>query len=142
MEVASMEDFVSVLVVDQNLIHLGILANAALVLGLTAGRELPESTFGHDVVDGEGSTHKYLTKIGHMVRKAGQSKIKTLRDTLGEEADVRIIDYTDDAAPADYEEYARNIGSHTKEQLNYRAIHIFGPHAKVNPLTKNLSRLE
>jgi hypothetical protein len=46
--------FISVLIVDHAIESKGILANAALVVGLTAGRELPQSKFGSNVADGEG----------------------------------------------------------------------------------------
>ena len=128
--------------VDQNLEHKGILANTAFVLGLTAGRELPDETFGNDVQDGAGDTHKYLTRIGHFVKKAGQSKLRTLREQFSKDPEVLVVDYCDDAAPSDYSEYQKNIALHKGEQIIYRAIHIFGPQSKVVPLTKNLSRLE
>ena len=132
----------SVLIVDQQLGHKGVLANAAFVLGLTAGRELPVATFGEDTIDGDGSSHKYLTRIGHFIRKAGQSKIQTLRKTFSESPGVLVVDYTEDAAPADYEKYAQSLKANTADGIRYRAIHVFGPERVVAPLTKNLSRLE
>ena len=137
-----MEEYISVLIVDQSVESKGIAANAGFVLGLTAGREIPESTFGREVVDGDGTHHAYLTKIGHYVRKAGQNKMRELRAKLIAEPDVKIVDYTEDAAPADYEEYARNLLSHKGEEIVYRALHIYGPKEIVAPLTKNLSRLD
>lgn len=134
--------FVSVLVVDQAIESKGILANAALVLGLTAGRGLPQSTFGSDVVDGEGAIHRYLTNIGHVVRKAGQSKMRSIRTALVKSPDVLLVDYTEDAAPVDYNSYSRSLVVHSGEDIKYRAIYIYGPEESVMPLTKNLSRLE
>src|SRR5437588_208291 len=122
-----MDEYVSVLIVDQSVEDKGILTNAGFVLGLTAGRELAEEMFGHDVVDGDGSNHRYLTKIGHFVRKAGQSKLRDLRKQLSANDKVKIVDYTEDAAPADYEEYAKNLSSHKGEEIRYRALHIYGP---------------
>lgn len=133
---------VSVLVVDQTSEHKGIIANVGLVLGLTAGRELPQETFGGEVIDGDGHFHRYLTKIGHYVRKAGQSKIRSIRDALRQHPEVLIVDYTEDAAPADYSQYAENLKKHSGEQIQYRAIYFYGPDNLVTPLTKNLSRLE
>ena len=118
----------------------GIISNAAFVLGLTAGRELPQETFGPDVVDGDGSTHKYLTQIGHYVRKAGQNKMKTIRKECLDKG-ILVVDYTDDAAPADYAEYTRTIAAHNEDALQYRAVWIYGPEEIVYPLTKNLSKL-
>ncbi len=86
-------------------------------------------------------THKYLTKIGHFVRKANQTKIRDLRAKFLQDPNTKIIDYTEDAAPADYEEYAKNLGTHKGEQISYRALYVYGPTSVVLPLTKNLSRL-
>lgn len=136
-----MQKFLSVLIVDQSIESKGIVANVAFVLGLTAGRDLPADTFGTDVVDGEGKAHRYLTQIGHMVRKAGQSKLKSLRETLAANPQVLLVDYTEDAAPADYSEYASALGGHCGDAIKYRALHVYGPEEIVGPLTKNLSKL-
>ncbi len=133
--------FVSVLIVDQSIESAGIIANTSLVLGLTAGRELPPETFGPKVTDGEGSPHEYLTSIGHHVRKAGQSKLRSLRQQFLSLPSITVVDYTEDAAPSDYSEYARNLASHTGEEIRYRAIYVYGPEESVVPVTKNLSRL-
>lgn len=135
-------NYLSVVIVDQQQDKMGIVANAAFVLGLTAGREMPAGSFGPDVIDGDGSTHRYLTNIGHFVRKAGQNKIRNLRDTFRSHPDVSVTDYTEEAAPSDYQEYADNIALRKGEELKYRALHIYGPESVVMPLTKNLSRLD
>ena len=131
---------VSVLIVYEKL-EPGVLVNAAFVLGLTAGRYMPEETFGPDVVDGEGVSHLYLTNIAHFVRKAGQSKLRSLRAAFAQVPDVKIVDYTEDAAPSTYEIYQRDLGSHSGEQIVYRALHVYGAEERILPLTKNLSRL-
>ncbi len=136
-----MPKYISVLIVDQAIDSKGVVANTAFVLGLTAGRALPEETFGPDVIDGDGATHRYLTRIGHMVRKAGQNKLRSLRQELGGKPDVLLIDYTEDAAPADYAEYTQTLAMHSGEELKYRALHVYGPEEIVGPLTRNLSRL-
>src|SRR5437762_461565 len=136
-----MDAYLSVLIMDQSLEDKGILTNAALVIGLTAGREIPFETFGEDVQDGETSAHKYLTKIAHFVRKAGQSKIRDLRKQFVENKDTKVIDYTEDAAPSDYSEYAKNLALHKGEEIRYRALYVYGPKDFILPLTKNLSRL-
>jgi hypothetical protein len=136
-----MQKFISVLIVDQAIDSKGVVANVAFVLGLTAGRGLPQETFGPDVTDGDGATHRYLTRIGHIVRKAGQNKLKSLRQALGGNPDVLLVDYTEDAAPADYAEYAETLAKHSAEELKYRALHVYGPEEIIAPLTRNLSRL-
>lgn len=132
---------ISVLLVNKNIDEPGIMANAAFVLGLTAGRLLPEETFGPEVVDGDGKSHTFLTRIAHFVRKATPTKLQALRDTFAEMPDVQVVDYTEDAAPSTYETYAQDLGNHSGEEIVYRAVYVFGPEEKVVPLTKNLSRL-
>jgi hypothetical protein len=131
----------SVLVVDKNLKTPGVLANTAFVLGLTAGRALPDATFGPAVVDGDGVEHTYLTNIAHFVREAGQSKLRSLRAAFAQMADVHLVDYTEDAAPSDYATYQRDLAAHSGDQIVYRALHVYGPEEQILPLTKNLSRL-
>lgn len=136
-----MSEYISVLIVEQSIEDKGILANASFVLGLTAGRELPQETFAHDVMDGDGSQHRYLTQIGHFVRKAGQSKIRELRRKSLETPGTITVDYTEEAAPADYEQYTRTLAGHKGEEIRYRALYIYGPRDIILPLTKNLSKL-
>ncbi len=132
---------ISVLIVDKGIDSKGVIANTAFVLGLTAGREISADTFGEDVVDGDGMKHKYLTKIGHLVRKAGQNKIRTLREEFADRDDILVIDYTEEAAPADYDQYTCNLSSHCGEEIKYRALYIRGPADVILPPTKNLPRL-
>ena len=133
---------ISVLIVDQQIDQRGILSNAALVIGLTVGRELPAETFGADVLDSAGITHRYLTNIGHFVRKASQGKLRSLRATFSEHPDVLLVDYTEDAAPSNYDAYAQSLAARPAAEISYRAIYVYGPEEIVVPLTKNLSRLE
>lgn len=136
-----MVENISVLIMNQSIDSPGILTNAAFVLGLTAGRKMPEDTYGPEVVDGDGNHHAYLTQIGHYVRKASAGKIKALRDTFASMPGVLIVDYTEDAAPADYSAYTAALLSHSGDEIIYRALHVYGPSAAIIPLTKNLSRL-
>ena len=133
--------YTSVLVVDKSIDHTGILTNVGLVLGLTAGRLLPDSTFGHDIVDGDGNSHRYLTNMPQSMRKAGQNKLRSLREYFGELPEVTLVDYTESAAVADYPTYEQNLTSRAGDEISYRAIYIYGPHDIVYPKTKNLSAL-
>ncbi len=142
MEHSSTDQMLSVLIVDQTLVHKGVMSNAAFVLGLSAGRAMPDSYFGYAVKDGSGNEHRPLTNIGHFVRKAGQAKLRTLRDELAAMPGVVVHDYPEEAAPSDYSEYSKNMSTRAPGDITYRAIHIFGPAEAVAPRTKNLSRLE
>lgn len=132
---------ISVLLTNKAIEDKGILTNAAFVIGLTAGRLVPEDTFGPDVVDGDGSTHTYLTNIAHFVRKAGNSKIMTLRQEFEKYDNIHIVDYTEDAAPSTYEHYQEALQSHSGEEIEYRAMWVYGPSEVIVPLTKSLSKL-
>jgi len=134
-------DYISVLIVNQSLEEKGIIANLGLVMGLTAGRLLPQDTFGGAVTDGDGAQHTFLTRIGHTVRKASGGKLASLRKTFIESEDCIVVDYTEDAAPADYQAYATALAQHRGDEISYRAIYVYGPNDVVLPLTKNLSRL-
>lgn len=131
----------SVLIVDKALNNSGILANASLVIGLSAGKLLPEETFGAEAIDGDGSIHHPLTNQAHFVRKAGQSKMKTLRKKFKDSEDVLVVDYTEDAAPSDYQHYLESLGKHSEDEISYRAMWVYGDREIVEPLTKNLSKL-
>ncbi len=132
----------SVLIIAKGVDHKGILANCAFVLGLTVGKLLPTETFGQDVIDGDGTNHKFLTNISHYVRESGQSKLRTLRAEFIQNSEVVVVDYTEDAAPADYSKYAESLAKHKGEEIIYRAIHVYGPAEYIISKTKNLSMLQ
>jgi hypothetical protein len=134
-------DDVSVIIVNKSIRDLGVIANAAFVIGLTAGRLLPDETFGSDVTDGSGSRHLHLTRIGHVVRKAGAQKLRRVRDELAAADRVTVVGYPEQAAPADYALYAEALEHAPADEINYRAIHAWGPRAVIEPVTSNLSRL-
>ncbi|MBP9839324.1 MAG: DUF2000 family protein [Proteobacteria bacterium] len=135
------ENYLSVLIVNQSLEHRGLLSNAAFVLGLTAGRELPPSTFGENVWDKDGKSHKYLTKIAHHVRKASGGKIRAIREAITDNSAISAVDYPEEAAPSDYSIYSNALKEKAISEIDYRAIHLYGPESLLLPLTKNLSRL-
>jgi len=132
---------ISLLIVNKSIAEPGIIVNAAFVLGLTVGRQLPDETFGPAVIDGAGNRHESLTSIGHIVRKATSTKLRTLWGTFSADPEVLIVDYTEAAAPADYAAYAAALGSSAGDEISFRAIHVYGPEDKIVPLTKNLSSL-
>ncbi len=135
-------NYSSVLIIDQTLKEeVGKQTNAAFVLGLTAGRLLSDSTFGHEVIDGDGSKHAFLTNLPHFIKKATQSKMRSLRAEFMEVEGVIVVDYTEAAAPSTYADYARVLGEQEGEEISYRALYVYGPEEIVGAKTKNLSRL-
>jgi Protein of unknown function (DUF2000) len=136
-----MDENISVLIVNEKIDAAGILTNAAFVLGLTAGKSLPAETYGADTVDGDGTTHKFLTNIGHFVRKTSPTKLRALRDAFVQNPTVLVVDYPEDAAPSDYQAFTAALATHKGEEIVYRAVYAYGPSEVLTPLTKNLSRL-
>ncbi len=55
--------------------------------------------------------------------------------------EVIVVDYTEDAAPANYEEYTSNLAVHSEQEIEYRAVYLYGPAEIINPYTQSLSRL-
>ncbi|MGZ4753429.1 MAG: DUF2000 domain-containing protein [Acidimicrobiia bacterium] len=135
-----MSDIKSVLILNGKIPEVGVIANTAFVLGLTVGRLIPDTTFGPNVLDGDGRTHLSLTQIGHTVRVANPTKLARLAETLKGEAGLTVVDYTEDAAPADYAQYTATLGVRQGEDIVYRAVHVFGPADLVDKYTRNLSR--
>ena len=102
---------------------------------------MPDETFGQEVTDGDGNKHAFLTRIPHIVREAGENKIRELRKKFATNPEVMIVDYTEDAAPSSYEKYAEALSSHSGDGISYRMVCAYGPEEFLAPLVKNLSPL-
>jgi Protein of unknown function (DUF2000) len=133
-------DFASVLIVNEQL-EPGSVANVAFVLGLSAGRCMPEETFGPTVFDANGGEHHRLTTIGHIVRKASAGKLRGLRAEFLNIPGAIVIDYSEDARTTSYAEYERTLSSRQSDAIVYRAVYVYAPKDSVQALTKSLSRL-
>jgi hypothetical protein len=134
--------YISVLIISQSLKeYVGVAANAAFVLGLTAGGQLPDTTFGRPVCDGDGLEHAGLTCIAHHVRKASGNKLASLRRELASYPEMVVVDYPDAAAPSDYATYTQALVGQKGEAVTYRAVYAYGPEEVLAPLTRNLSRM-
>lgn len=84
-----------VMVLDEGL-PAGLLANTAGVLALTLGRRL-DSIVGPDVVDGSGRSHTGITTIPIPILKAEGGVVRDIRLRAGEMADLMVVDVTDAA---------------------------------------------
>ena len=135
---------ISVLIMAQDFKQqgkIGELVNAAFVAGKSFGKRSPDESFGETVIDGNGSEHAALTNMAHFVRKAGQSKLRTLRNEFAAMEGVEVIDYPEAASPSTYEDYVNVLQTQSGDEITYRAVHVFGPTEVVVPRTKSLSRL-
>lgn len=69
-----------VMVMDEEL-PVGILANTAGIMGITLGKHIPE-TVGRDVTDKSGKTHKGIIQFPVPVLKATKERIRDIRAQL------------------------------------------------------------
>ena len=66
---------------------------------------------------------------------------ETLNQEILENPLLDVDGQQEDAATADYREYARSLSERSGDDIRYRALYIYGPEDIVGPLTKNLSWL-
>ena len=95
-----------VMVIDEAL-PLGIIANTAGIMGITLGKYIPE-TVGPEVMDKSGSSHLGIIQIPVPVLKADGEKIKEIRERLyqPEFNGLIVVDFSDVAQSCNvYEEY-------------------------------------
>lgn len=132
-----------VIVMDEKL-PLGILANTAAILGITIGRKLPH-VVGQDVVDLKGNTHMGIIRFPVPILKGNQEKLRELRAKLftPQFADVTAVDFNDLAQSSKtYEEFVEKMEGCTEEKLHYMGIAICGDKKKINKLTGSLPLLK
>lgn len=131
-----------VMVIDEAL-PLGIIANTAGILGLTLGKHIPEA-IGPQVPDRSGRAHLGIIQIPVPVLKAGMEKIKELRRRLYEPefADLIVVDFSDVAQSCNvYPDYIAKAATVEESSFRYFGIGICGDKKLVNKLTGSLPLL-
>ncbi len=99
-----------VMVVDENL-PLGIIANTTAILGNTLGSHYP-NTVGKDVLDKNENEHLGIIEIPIPILKGNKEFLNNLRDTLYKEEykDMIVADFSDVAQSCKtYDEYIDKI---------------------------------
>ncbi|MPM50386.1 hypothetical protein SDC9_97125 [bioreactor metagenome] len=132
----------SVLVVDEEL-PIGLIANTAAILGMTLGKRMPELV-GSDVTDADKQTHLGIIEIPLPILKASAQKVCELRNQLysPDFADLTVVDFSDLAQSCkEYDDYIQKIGNTNADALSYWGIAIVGNKKKVNKLTGSLPLL-
>lgn len=131
-----------VMILDENLPR-GIIANAAAILGITMGNKRPEIV-GINVVDKEGNRHNGIIQFPIPVLKGTAETLKQLRDRLFSEkyADLTVVDFTDLAQGCrTYEMFVEKMAACSEEKLSYLGIAVCGDKKKINALTGNMPLL-
>lgn len=131
-----------VIIIDENL-PVGIIANTAAILGITVGMKMP-AVVGDDVTDAEGRRHIGIIKFPVPILKGNTETINLLRGRLFSEdfSDLTVVDFTDLAQSCKtYEEFTDKMAVCRENDLSYIGIAICGNKKKINKLTGNMPLL-
>lgn len=131
-----------VMVIDEAL-PLGIIANTAAVLGITLGQLCPEIT-GGDTADASGCVHPGITAVPVPILRAGVQALRALREALRrpEFQEVTVVDFSDVAQGCKaYGAYIEQMAAAPEDSLHYLGLALCGPKKKVNRLTGSMPLL-
>lgn len=131
-----------VMVIDEHL-PLGMIANTAAIMGITLGKKLPE-VVGADVIDKTGNGHLGIIEFPVPVLKGDTERIKAIREKLYEPdfSDLTVVDFSDLAQSCKtYEEFTEKMKAALETDLHYLGIAICGAKKKINKLTGSMPLL-
>ena len=132
-----------VMIIDERL-PVGVIANTAAILGISFGKIFPEAV-GRDVTDKSGNAHLGIIEFPVPILKGNPELIKEIRQRLytKEFEDVAAVDFSETAQGCrTYDEFVRKIAETEEENLLYLGIGLFGGKKKINKLTGNLPLLK
>lgn len=121
----------------------GMLANTAAILGVTLGKKLPELV-GVDVTDESGYIHCGIIQFPVPVLKGSPEAIRTIRERLCQPdfQELTVVDFSDLAQSCKtYDEFVEKMGHAPESGLQYLGLAICGAKKKVNRLTGSLPLL-
>lgn len=121
----------------------GLIANAAAVLGASLGKSFPDIV-GEDIVDSDGRVHPGITTKTIPVLGATREQVKGIHDKLcaGDYSDIVAFDFSEVAQKClDYANYTEIMSGLGRSELYYLGVCLYGPSKKVNSLTGNLGLL-
>ncbi|MCI1945431.1 DUF2000 domain-containing protein [Clostridium luticellarii] len=136
------ENIKCVMVINEDL-PLGVIANTSAILGITLGKHIPE-VVGKDAIDASGKRHLGIITIPVPILKGNKHTIRNLREDLYTDDfnDVIAVDFSDIAQSCNvYSEYLQKVSAVLEKQHTYFGIAIFGKKKKVNKLTGSMPLL-
>lgn len=131
-----------VMVIDENL-PLGIIANTAAIMGITLGKKMPEAV-GVNVYDRTGNEHLGIIEFPVPILKGNAETLKGIRQKLyaPEFSDLTVVDFSDLAqACKTYDEFVDKMKGVSEAELHYLGLAICGAKKKVNKLTGSMALL-
>ena len=131
-----------VIIVDENL-PLGIIANTAAILGITMGMKMPD-VVGNDVLDLEGNPHMGIIQFPVPILKGNTEILKKIRTKLFEPqfSELTVVDFSDLAQGCKtYNEFTRKMANTSENRLNYIGIAVCGNKKQINKLTGSMPLL-
>ncbi len=131
-----------VMVIDEHL-PLGIIANTAAIMGITLGKKMPE-VIGADVSDKTGHEHLGIIEFPVPILKGNAESIKEIREKLygPDFKDLTVVDFSDLAQGCKtYDEFIEKMKEVPEIELKYLGIAICGAKKKVNKLTGSMPLL-
>ncbi|MBC2401333.1 DUF2000 domain-containing protein [Clostridium saccharobutylicum] len=136
------QDTKCVIVINEDL-PLGVIANTSTILGITLGKCIPEFV-GEDTFDASGKCHLGIIKIPVPILKGNQEILRKLREELYAQYydDMIVADFSDVAQGCNiYSEYIQKSAITPEEEHTYFGIAICGNKKKVNKLTGSMPLL-
>ena len=132
-----MGDKKCVIILDEAL-PVGLLANASAVLALTLGKVV-DGIIGEDIQDGSGGMHHGITNTVVPILKTNKEHLTVLREQAKQDADVTVVDFSDVAQRTKtYEDYAVQLAETAAKDLRYFGIALYGDKAVISSLSGNL----
>lgn len=129
-----------VVIVDQQL-PIGLIANATAVLGVSIGRHV-EGIVGPALADRTGTRHPGIVSIPLPILSASRDELSRLREKALSEPAVQVYDFSETAQRCrTYEEYERVLAEKSSSELSYIALAVQGNKKAVDSLTGSLKTL-
>ena len=131
-----------VMVIDEHL-PLGIIANTAAIMGITLGKKMPE-VVGADVIDKTGNEHLGIIEFPVPILKGNEELIRSIRQKLYEPefSDLTVVDFSDLAQGCKvYDDFIEKMAKAAETDLTYFGVAICGEKKKVNKLTGSMPLL-
>lgn len=131
-----------VIVIDESL-PLGVIANTAAILGVTLGMKRPD-VVGPDVVDCGGGAHMGIIRFPVPVLKGSRERLRALRGRLFSEeyAGLTVVDFSELAQGCrTYDEFVSRMSACPEEELAYIGIALCGGRKKIDRLTGSMPLL-